>query len=52
LIRDLQPFTVVDNPSYRTYISALNPRYTIPDRHKAKGAVHLIFYLFFDDNNI
>jgi hypothetical protein len=37
LIQDLQPFTVVDNSSFRAFINYFCPRYKIPDRHKAKG---------------
>lgn len=37
LIQDLQPFTVVDNPSFKTFVNILCSRYVIPDRHKAKG---------------
>jgi len=44
LIQDLQPFTVVDNPSFRAFINALFSRYVIPDRHKAKG-INRSFFL-------
>jgi dipeptidase len=37
LIRNLQPFTVVDNPSFRDFINHLCSRYVLPGRHKAKG---------------
>jgi|GEM_PF-6711828 len=48
LIRDLQPFTVVDDPSFRAFINSLCPRYVIPDRHKAKGKTnHFFFDSFF-----
>ena len=51
LIQDLQPFIVVDNPSFRAFINSLCSRYAIPDRHKAKGK--LIFRCtFFFNNNI
>jgi BED zinc finger. len=44
LIRDLQPFTVVDNLSFRAFVNFLCSRYVIPDRHKAKGKIDLFFY--------
>jgi len=44
LIRDLQPFTVVDDPSFRAFVNSLCPRYVIPDRHKAKGKLKLIIF--------
>jgi hypothetical protein len=31
LIRDLQPFTIVDNTSFRSFIKFFCPRYVIPD---------------------
>lgn len=37
VICDLQPFTVVDNFYFRKFINFLCSRYTIPDRHRAKG---------------
>ena len=43
LIRDLQPFTIVDDPSFRAFVSYFCPRYIIPDRHKTKGKV-LLFH--------
>ena len=48
LIRNLQPFTVVDDPSFRDFINNLCSRYVLPDRHKAKGNKT---NLFFDDND-
>lgn len=44
LIRNLQPFTVVEDPSFREFINCLNPRYVIPDRHKAKGKTNHFFF--------
>jgi len=40
LIRDLQPFTIVDDPSFREFVNFLCSRYAIPDRHKAKGKIN------------
>ena len=45
LIRGLQPFTVVENPSFRAFINSLCSRYDIPDRHKAKGKFYLSFII-------
>jgi len=36
-IQDLQPFTVVDNPSFRAFVNYFCPRYAIPGRQKTKG---------------
>ena len=44
LIQGLQPFTVVENPSFRAFINSLCSRYDIPDRHKAKGKFYLMFF--------
>lgn len=45
LIRNLQPFTVVDNPSFRDFINHLCSRYVLPGRHKAKGNKTNLFFL-------
>src|SRR5947208_15219879 len=53
LIRDLQPFAVVDDASFRAFINFFCPRYVIPDRHKAKGTTNNFFsihFFFYDDN--
>jgi len=50
LIRDLQPFTVVDNSSFRAFVGFLCSRYSIPDRHKAKGIIDLLLISIFFNN--
>jgi hypothetical protein len=44
LIQDLQPFTVVDNPSFRDFINFLCSRYVIPNRYRAKGKIFFFLY--------
>jgi hypothetical protein len=39
LICDLQPFTIVDNPYFRTFINHFCPRYTVPERHQVKDHI-------------
>ena len=39
LICDLQPFTTVDNPYFRAFVSHFCPRYTIPERHQVKDFI-------------
>ena len=41
LIQNLQPFTVVESPSFRALINFFCSRYEIPDRHKVKGEFYL-----------
>lgn len=44
LIRNLQPFTVVDDLSFRAFVNYLRSTYVIPDRHRAKGEIDLFFF--------
>src|SRR5581483_8068977 len=39
LIADQQPFTVVDNPYFRTMIKHFCPRYKIPERYQVKDFI-------------
>ena len=44
LIRNLQPFTVIDDLSFRAFVNYLRSTYVIPDRHRAKGEIDLFFF--------
>jgi hypothetical protein len=52
LIRNLQPFTVVDDLSFRAFTNSLCSRYVTPDRHRVKGKINLFFLMIILCHNV